>query len=103
MCVTVPLYTRLLNKRVTPDDVRAYLTEFYAGSRFIQVATKEETPAFLPANLLSGTNNLKIFVNGNDEQIFVASVFDNLGKGASGAAVQNMNIMFSLPEDTFLK
>ena len=48
--------------------------------------------------MCAGTNELKIFVGGNDEQIVLASVFDNLGKGASGAAVQNMNIMFGLDE-----
>ena len=46
----------------------------------------------------NGTNNLEIFVVGNDEQVLLAARFDNLGKGASGAAVQNMNIMLGLDE-----
>ena len=45
---------------------------------------------------------LEIYVGGNDERVFLASVFDNLGKGASGAAVQNMNIMFGLDEGASL-
>lgn len=49
--------------------------------------------AFSAANTLSGTNDMQIFVFGNDEQILLCSRFDNLGKGASGAAVQNMDIM----------
>ena len=51
---------------------------------------------------LAGTNDLQIFVCGNDEQVMLASRLDNLGKGASGAAVQNMNIMLGLDEGTGL-
>jgi N-acetyl-gamma-glutamyl-phosphate reductase len=57
---------------------------------------------FLPANTLAGTNNLQIFVCGNEEHILLAARLDNLGKGASGAAVQNMNIMLGLDETTGL-
>jgi len=102
MCVTVPLYTRLLNKKYSVQDLRKFLTEYYQGSNFISVATEEDTPAFIPANELSGTNNLKIYLSGNEDRIFLASVFDNLGKGASGAAVQNMNIMLGLDETVSL-
>ena len=96
MCVTVPLFTRLLTKKYSEDDVIKFFSDYYAESNFIKV--EEEIPQFLPANMCAGTNELKIFVGGNDEQIMLASVFDNLGKGASGAAVQNMNIMFGLDE-----
>ena len=57
---------------------------------------------FLPANTLAGTNLMEIFVCGNDDQVLVASRLDNLGKGASGAAVQCMNIMIGLDETTGL-
>ena len=57
---------------------------------------------FLSANDLCGTNNMQIYIDGNDEQILLASRFDNLGKGASGAAVQCMNIMLGLDEKTSL-
>ena len=53
---------------------------------------------FLAANTLADTNNMQIFVFGNDEQILLCSRFDNLGKGASGAALQNMNIMLGIDE-----
>ncbi|MBO5327668.1 MAG: N-acetyl-gamma-glutamyl-phosphate reductase [Clostridia bacterium] len=102
MCVTMPLHVRLLNKKYTVADIRKYLSDYYCGCNFIKVAEEENVPAFIPANELTGTNNLKIYVNGNDERIFIASVFDNLGKGASGAAVQNMNIMLGLDETTSL-
>lgn len=102
MCVTVPVYTRFLNKKYTSGDIRSYLTDYYAGQNFVEVASEENTPAFIAANKNTGTNKLTVFVNGNEERIFIASVFDNLGKGASGAAVQNMNIMFGLDERTSL-
>jgi N-acetyl-gamma-glutamyl-phosphate reductase len=102
MCVTVPLFVRLLNKKVSVENVREVLAKQYEGSPLISVASAEETPAYLPANELTGTNKLKLYVNGNPDQIFVAAVFDNLGKGASGAAVQNMNIMLGLNETTSL-
>lgn len=102
MCVTVPFYTDLLSKKINSDDIREYFEEYYARQNFVKVAKKDEVPAYLASNLLSGTNQMKIFIGGNDERIFIASVFDNLGKGASGAAVQNMNIMFGLDERTSL-
>ena len=57
---------------------------------------------FLPANTLADTNLMQIFVCGNEEQILIASRLDNLGKGASGAAVQCMNIMMGIDETTGL-
>ncbi len=102
MCVTVPLYTRLMNKKCGVDSIREFFKEYYAGRNFLKVASAEDTPSFIPANKNTDTNYLTIYVSGNDDRIFIASVFDNLGKGASGAAVQNMNIMFGLDERTSL-
>ena len=51
---------------------------------------------------MSNTDSMKIYVTGNNERIMVNAIFDNLGKGASGAAVQCMNIALGLPEDTGL-
>lgn len=100
MCVTVPIYTRLMKKKVGVEGLKRYFTEYYASHNFIKVA--QETKNYLPANTLVGTNNLEIYINGNEERIVLASVFDNLGKGASGAAVQCMNIMLGLDERTSL-
>ena len=96
MCVTVPLYARLMQKKMSVNDLRSYFTEYYASHNFVK--TSQETKGFLAANPLSGTNRMEIYVDGNDERIVLASVFDNLGKGASGAAVQCMNIMLGLDE-----
>ena len=61
------------------------------------------TASTLYANELAGTNYLRIIVCGNEERISVTALFDNLGKGASGAAVQNMNIVLGLDETTGLE
>lgn len=98
MTVTVPLYTSLLTKKLGVEGIREYFAEYYATQNYVKIASKDEISAFLAANSLAGTNYLKIYVSGNEEQIFISSVLDNLGKGASGAAVQNMNIMLGLDE-----
>jgi N-acetyl-gamma-glutamyl-phosphate reductase len=106
MAVTVPLATRLLAKKPTARNVRDMLAEFYAGERFVKVMPFDDA-----ANLHDGffdplgtndTNRNDIFVFGNDEHMVLISRLDNLGKGASGAAVQNMNIMLGLDEGTAL-
>ncbi len=100
MCVTVPLYTRLLSKKISLNSMKSYFEEYYASHNFVKVMEKAES--FMPANTLAGTNRMQIFVEGNDERILLISLFDNLGKGASGAAVQCMNIAFGLDERTSL-
>lgn len=106
MVVTVPLISRALTKKYTPADIHEILSAHYDGQRFVKVMEfggKDTLPdGFLPANTLAGTNDMQIFVCGNDEQILLCSRLDNLGKGASGAAVQNMNIMLGIDEATGL-
>lgn len=102
MCVTVPLYTRLMAKKNNVDALKSYFAEYYATQNFIKVVETDCNNLMLAANKLAWTNNLEIYVSGNDERILLAAVFDNLGKGASGAAVQNMNIMLGLDETTSL-
>lgn len=100
MCVTVPLHTRLMRKKMSVKDIKEYFTEYYATQNFIK--TVQGSKSFLPANPLVGTNNMEIYADGNEERILLASVFDNLGKGASGAAVQCMNILLGIDERTSL-
>lgn len=103
MCVTVPLYTDLMAKKMSVEQIKTYFAEYYARRNFIKVIEKETLDGgFLSANDLCGTNRMEIYVDGNDEQILLASRFDNLGKGASGAAVQCMNLMLGLDETTSL-
>ncbi len=97
MVVSVPLISRALTKAYTSKDIHEILSEHYSGQKYVKVMElggRDTLPdGFLAANTLSGTNDMQIFVFGNDEQILLCSRFDNLGKGASGAAVQNMDIM----------
>jgi len=76
--------------------------EHYDGTNFVKVAPlmgEGVLPEpFIPANTLAGTNVMQLFVYGNDDRIIVTTRFDNLGKGASGAAVQCMNIMMGIDE-----
>ena len=106
MTVTVGLHTRLLSKKVTAHDVWEMFSKHYEGTNFVKVAgfMGEGTlpEQFIPANTLAGTNNMEIFVYGNDDRIMITTRFDNLGKGASGAAVQCMNISMGIDETTGL-
>ena len=96
MTVTVPLFLSLLKKKVTVEILLELYKTHYAGSRFISVGQEES--GFIAANTLVGTNKLEIFVHGNAEQILLTARLDNLGKGASGAAIQNMNLALGLDE-----
>ncbi len=102
MTVTVGLHSRLLAKKVGAKDVWEMFASHYEGSRFVQVAGfmgEGVLPEqFIPANTLAGTNNMQVFVYGNDDRIMITTRFDNLGKGASGAAVQCMNISMGVDE-----
>lgn len=96
MTVNVPLFADLLVKKAAAADIRALLAEHYAESAFLSVG--EEESGYISANTLNETNRMEILVNGNDERILLTARFDNLGKGASGAAIQNMNIALGLDE-----
>lgn len=101
MVVSVPLYADLLTGKQTPESLLQYYTEYFKDQRFIRVSSADDEIAaggFLAGNGLSGWDGLKIYVTGNEERIVVSSQFDNLGKGASGAAIQCMNIILGCDE-----
>ena len=106
MTVTVGLHARLLAKKVSARDVWEMMSEHYKDCNFVKVAgfmgEGTLTEQFIAANTLAGTNNMQIFVYGNDDRIMLISRFDNLGKGASGAAVQCLNIRMGIDETTSL-
>ena len=106
MTVTVGLHSRLLAKKISASDVCEMFASHYEGCNFVKVAPfmgEGVLPEqFIPANTLAGTNNMQVFVYGNDDRIMVTTRFDNLGKGASGAAVQCLNIMMGIDETTGL-
>lgn len=98
MATTILLHSRLLRGTPSAVDLREALAEFYAGQALINVVPFGENDSLLAANKLAGLDTLEINVCGNGEQTMLTSRFDNLGKGASGAAVQNMNLMLGFPE-----
>ena len=113
MIVEVPLQLWALPGKPTPGDLHAALEAAYAGEQFVEVASGAECAelakaragaggyvAALDPQALNGTNRMRLFVfpNADGSQVRLVALLDNLGKGASGAAVQNLNLMLGLEE-----
>lgn len=99
MEVTVPLFAKDLKGSV--EDIKSVYKNLYTGSVVKYKDTVDES-GFLSANSMKGKDGMEISVFGNEERILLVSRFDNLGKGASGAAIQNMNILLGVDETTGL-
>lgn len=102
MVMSVPLYTELLHKVHSPEEIHEVLSNFYKGQKFVKVMPLDAeagTGNMLSGNACSGWDGLRIFVTGNEDRIVLSSQFDNLGKGASGAAIQCLNIALGCEED----
>jgi len=99
MTVTVPIHVNLMNKKSTVKDLLEFYGEYYGDEKAVRIAPLNCEDnfelGFLNAESCVLTDDIEILVFGNDRQILLVSRLDNLGKGASGAAVQNMNIMLS--------
>ncbi len=102
MVVTVPLHTQQFTKNLTAKDVHTYLSEYYKDANMVNVMPFGTDMSFIDASTIAGRDDMEIYVFGHDTQIVLASRFDNLGKGASGAAVQCMNISMGIDERTGL-
>ena len=106
MMAQLPLQLSSLPGAPTPGDIHAALESHYSGKRFVTVAPMGETSAMtqLRPDILNGTNELRLHVFANEKagHAVVVAVLDNLGKGASGSAVQNLNIMLGIDEETGL-
>ena len=117
MLVEVPLALHAVTGRPSCEDLRQALAAAYAGERFVQVAGAEACAELqksragaagyvreLDPESVNGTNLLKLFVFGSQDggQARLLAILDNLGKGASGACVQNLNLMLGLEEDAGL-
>lgn len=102
MVVSLPLYTEYLKKYNTPEKVQEFFAEYYAGEKFMKVmplGAEEEVKGMMAGNACSGWDGMKIYVTGNQDRILLNAQFDNLGKGASGAAIQCLNIMLGCEEE----
>ena len=100
MQVTVGLDASLINCKA--DDIKEVYKQYYKEG-LVEFCENADENGFLSANALSGKDNLQIAVFGNNERILLVSRFDNLGKGASGAAIQNMNILLGCEQATGLE
>jgi len=107
MIVQVPLQLWALPGQPSPADVHKVLTEYYANCTYVTVAALADTATMgtLDPEVLNGSNELRlhVFANAENGQAVVAGVLDNLGKGASGQAVQNLNIMLGIAEGSGLE
>ncbi len=104
MAVQLPLHLDTLN---TAPDIAALhqaLADHYSGAGFVSVAPLDAVPDRINPQHLNGTNNLQITLAGDPKtgRVVLTAVLDNLGKGSSGAAVQNLNLMLGMAEDTGL-
>lgn len=105
MLVSVPLMASQLKGVSSLAQLHECYADAYAGQKMVKVmplSAQADVGGFLAANGCAGWDGLEIYVTGNDERMMVCARFDNLGKGASGAAVQSMNIMLSCDEATGL-
>ena len=105
MLVSVPLVAGQLKGVSSLAQLHECFCDAYAGQKMIKVmplSAQADVGGFLSSNGCAGWDGLEIYVTGNDERMMVCSRFDNLGKGASGAAVQSMNIMLGCDEATGL-
>ena len=106
MIVQIPLRLDAMPGQPAPGDLHQALDSYYAGRQFITVASASDVVAInrLEPEILNDTNELHLHVFGHEEHghAVLMGLLDNLGKGASGSAVQNMNLMLGLPETTGL-
>lgn len=103
MLITVPLFTHMLKEPIKPTQLRLLYEKKYAGSKLISVLPFGAESGFFASNALSDTDKMQILVSGNDERLTLMARFDNLGKGACGAAIQCMNLMLGIDEMKGLK
>jgi len=98
MLVQVPLHLRMLPTGVSGPQIHEALVAHYAGQRYVRVMPFGDTPATLAPEALNDTNMLELFIFANPAagQVLLVARLDNLGKGASGAAVQNLELMLGL-------
>jgi len=106
LAVTLPLSVKDLEKPLTKQGLHELYQKYYGDSTFIRIHTVDETKDLVENAFdvqgSNDTNYLDLYIYGNEEQIQVLSRLDNLWKGASGAAIQNMNIMLGMDETTGL-
>lgn len=104
MLSTIPIAKRDLLKQTTMEEIKQLYENYYSGEKMVHLVREgyQDERGMICANALSDRDDLEIYVYGNEERMVISARYDNLGKGASGAAVQCMNIMLGMEETTCL-
>ena len=105
MIVNLPIHADLMKKKMSPEELCGFYADYYRRQTFIRVrpfGSEKETDGFLSAGRMAGLDYAEIIVTGNEDRILVISMFDNLGKGASGAAIECLNISMGIDPATGL-
>ena len=101
MVVTLQFYTDLLKDKPSPERVHGMFAKYFEGEPFVKVmpfGKEADYNGFLAGNTCAGWDGIELYVTGNEDRLLVSTRFDNLGKGASGAAVQCLNIILGCDE-----
>lgn len=98
MVVSIPIFTDMLTKKMSKADIQKLFAEHYSGEQFVKVRELGYTKGMIGSNNFAYRDDMEIEINGNDDRIVITSRFDNLGKGASGAAIQCLNIALGIDE-----
>jgi N-acetyl-gamma-glutamyl-phosphate reductase len=104
--ISIPFYKRFMSDKMSSKDIFSFYQDYYKGEQFVKIMPYPSDPVlkngFLTLTQCNDTNMVEIFVFGDEEKMVLTARFDNLGKGSSGAAVQNMNIKIGAAENTGL-
>lgn len=102
MVVSIPIFTDMLKKETSISEIQHMYANHYDNKPFIKVRPLGYTQSMIASNTFANRDDMEIEINGNNDRILITSRFDNLGKGASGAAIQCMNIALGIDETTGL-
>ncbi len=102
MVVAIGLYTDSMSKKYTIHNIYEMFKMHYDGSKIVKVRKPGYTQAMIGSNNFANRDDMEIEINGNEDRILITSRFDNLGKGACGAALQCLNITLGMDETTGL-
>ena len=92
----------MLKTKMTKADIQKMFAQHYEGCDFVKVRPLGYTEGMIASNTFDGRDDMEIEINGNDERVLITSRFDNLGKGASGAAMECLNIVLGVDDKTGL-
>lgn len=103
MVVSIPIFADMMEKKMTPEELQAFFADHYEGEKLIKVREFGHSGNMIGANNFAKRDDMEIEINGNNDRILITTRFDNLGKGASGAAMQCLNLALGIEETKGLK